>query len=251
MPVRSVYLVAECQRRGLLSKEAGDEVLAKREKIIKAAMRKQAAELVGSIMRAQVVKQASIAKEAGRLGDAYDALTGARNAAKGGKGAAEAMGFAESFKRGGMGQGGGWGDVTANLTKFLGLAGLTAGATAGIQGILRNSRDKEMNKQIEASYVAMFDEHPKLKEIQEAQPGKVEKHFGVLARYAPSMAADPTVAGEWVKATALQGQVDPAAVKNLAETQRRIDEVNEGRNGIRGLAPIKATDIAKASLLGH
>ena len=213
----SLELLAECQRRGYLSKEAAAEVLATRERMIKAA----------------------------RMRRAFDFIRGIRKAPEPVK---KAPGFLEKMRRGGATAGdeaakGGWSDVAANLAKMMALAGMTAGATAGVGSAMRHSRDKKLKKDIKSSYKEMFSEYPKLKEMDR---GRVQRHFGVLARYAPSMAADPTVAGSWVQSTTQMGQVNTGDIKNLAETQRRIDESKE--TGGLNTAPLKAGEFATKAM---
>jgi len=226
MPMSSLELVAACQQKGFLSKEAAARVLEQRELLIKEAMRKAAAGFFGAL-------RSRPASKAGKVG----------------------KGFLERLKVGGrtpipehMGETS-WTDVTANLAKMMALAGMTAGATAGIGGLMRHSRQLQDNKSIATSYTKMFDEYPKLKEIEDERPGLVQRNFGVLARYAPSLAAEPSVAGAWVQSTALMGHIDANSIKNLAETQRRIDEVHEGRKPFK-FAPLRATEFAAKAMMG-
>jgi uncharacterized membrane protein YgcG len=72
----------------------------------------------------------------------------------------------------------------------------------------------------------MFNETPALANLD---PQKVTRHFDVLARYAPSLASDPTVAGAWVKGTVQMGHIDATAVERLGATQALIDRHHEGR----------------------
>lgn len=215
----SLELLAECQRQGYLSKEAAAEVLEIRERLIKRAMRGAALKWLRGVRRTPPPP-------------------------------AKAPGFIEKMRHGGQTLGSrqptadvGWSDVAANLAKMMALAGMTAGATAGIGGLIRHSQDKKLKKEIESSYGKMFTEYPKLKEMDR---GRVQRHFGVLARYAPSMAADPTVAGSWVQSTTQMGQVNTGDIKNLAETQRRIDEAHD-RSGFK-TAPLKAGEFATKAM---
>lgn len=222
MPVGSLDLIAECQRRGMLSKEAAARLIRQREDIIEAAMRKQAALLV------EAMRNAPDPDELDKAAGIFD-FGRARSAAK------KSEGFLSKLKSGGLtggGKGGGptgWDDVGLNLTKMLGLAGLTAGASAGIGGILRHRRDKKMQGDIEASYREMYNQNPRLKEIDEQHPGKVEQRFGMLAKFAPSLAAEPAVAGHWIQTSIHQGVISPGEIRTLAETQQRIDEMKETR----------------------
>ena len=254
MTKSSLQLISECQGRGLLSKEASTELLQKREQIIKLAMRSAAKKLFGSIRKAGPPPE----KAKGGILARITGSAGMRQA-----GPASAPPVKQSFKDklmvggltgGGPGRDGapahsaGWGDVAANLGKMMALAGMTAGATAGIGGLMRHSKDKKLRKDIDLSYKKMFIEHPGLKDVEEHDPGRVRRHFGVLARYAPSLAADPTVAGTWVQATAQIGQINTGDIKNLAETQSRIDDAREERGGVQ-LAPMKVTEFATRAML--
>lgn len=228
MAKSSLNLIAECQRRGLISKEAAAQLLSEREELLKYAMRGAAKRMFGALRggKSPAMEAAAAAPAVGKnLRDklSVGGLTGVGK----GEGAAQ------------------WKDVAANLGKMMALAGLTAGATAGIGGVMRHSKDKKLRKEIDRSYGKMFDEHPSLKDIEEHDPGRVRRHFGVLARYAPSLAADPTVAGTWVQATSQVGQINTGDIKNLAETQSRIDDAREDRGKI-SIAPMKIGDFHKA-----
>jgi hypothetical protein len=229
MAKSSLQLIAECQKRGLLSKEAAASLLEQRERLIKEAMKKQAGLFFKSLRAAPSPDKAKVAK-----GFWEKLKIGGRTPARMGKEGPEAVA--------------GWSDVAANLGKMMALAGLTAGATAGIGGLMRHSKDKKLKSEIDSSYGKMFDEHPRLKEIEENDPGRVRRHFGVLARYAPSLAADPTVAGSWVASTAQLGQINTGDIKNLAETQRRIDEARED-HGVMRMAPMKAGEFAAKAMM--
>lgn len=209
----SLELLDECERRGYLSKQAAAEVRQVRKRLIKQAMGRSVASLLGKLRKAPTPPPK------------------------------KAAGFMEKMRTGALtkneGQSG-WSDVTANLAKMLALAGMTAGASAGISGLQRHSKDKALRAEIDTSYKKMFSEYPKLKEMDR---GRVQRHFGVLARYAPSMAADPTVAGSWVQSTAQMGQVNTGDIKNLAETQQFID-----RGAYRGGDSAGATDFAAKAL---
>jgi hypothetical protein len=229
MAKSSLHLIAECQQRGLISKEAAAKILSDREQLLKQAMRGAAKRLFGAMRGGKhPAHEAAEALPAvgKRMRDkmSIGGLTGV-----GGKSESRAQ----------------WSDVAANLGKMMALAGLTAGATAGIGGVIRHSKDKKLRGEIDKSYNKMFVEHPGLKDIEEHDPGRVRRHFGVLARYAPSLAADPTVAGTWVQATSQVGQINTGDIKNLAETQSRIDDAREDRGKI-SIAPMKISDFSKA-----
>jgi hypothetical protein len=227
--VKSVQLLAECTSRGLLSKEAAEQVELVRVRLIKQALQKEAI----SFFRGLRSKADDIAKATPTPKGILDKLrTGGRTGV-------------EAVKDG---SGPGWSDVGLNLAKMMALAGMTAGATAGVQGIMRHSRDKKVEGDIHSSYSQMFNEYPKLKELQESAPGRLERHFGVLAKFAPSLAADPTVAGSWLQNSMQTQYIGPSDVKALAETQSRIDEMHEQRHGTRGITGLKAGEFAAKAM---
>lgn len=235
----SIRLLVECEKKGFLSKEAAVQVLEKREQIVRSALRKQASAFFVSLFKAP-----SLEKDAG-IGSA---LFGARTTGSTGRG------LLSRFREGGATGPGTvqapWKDVGSNLAKMLALAGLTAGATAGIGSIMRHSRDQKMQAEIESSYGRMFDEYPKLKEVDERRPGAVQRNFGILAKFAPSLAAEPSVAGAWVHNASELGQVPVDSIKGLAETQRRIDEAAEGRHRMTPkLAPMRAGEFVTKAML--
>jgi hypothetical protein len=240
MPKSSLQLIAACQRQGLISKEASADLLRQRDQIIKQAMKKHAGNFFKSLkaLGGAAGKGGRELPTAAPKGNSF--LAKFRHAGKTPL-RESAEGVAQSPP--------GWGDVAANLGKMMALAGMTAGATAGIGGLLRNSKDKKLKREIDVSYKQMFKEHPRLKDLEEDDPGRVRRHFGVLARYAPSLAADPTVAGSWVSATAQLGQVGASDIKNLAETQARIDDSRESR-GPMAMAPLKAGEFAAKAMMG-
>jgi len=141
--------------------------------------------------------------------------------------AEKAAGWTESAKGMLTGEAGaGWRAAASHIGKMVALGGALAAAGAGVTGLIRHSRDKRVRREIESSYKQMFNETPGLDQMDKT---KVVRHFGVLARYAPSIAADPTVAGAWVKSTIQMGHVDADIVNKLSSTQAIIDRHHEGR----------------------
>lgn len=206
MAASSNNMIDALEAGGLFSKEAAFQVRAVRDRLIKQAIRKEAG-LVDSFLNKM------------------------RNAPPP-KGFWEGLG--DKMKSGGLTSGtsgtasvAGWSDVSANLIKMLGLAGLTAGATAGAGILQRHSRTKKENADIASSYKQMFVEYPRL---AEHDPHKIEMHFGIIAKFAPSLAADPIVAGSIVNSSAAMDVIDAATIKVLAETQQRVDEARDGRS---------------------
>jgi hypothetical protein len=206
----SLSLVKDLEARGLLTKEAAQAVVVKRERVIRDALYKEA-------------------------GGFFNTLRGMGEKPKGG---GLLSSIASKFSHGGMSPapekgGAGWGDVTSNIGKMLALAGLTAGASAGVTGILRHGRDKKLRQDMETSYKKIFEEEPRL---QDYPPGRVERHFSILAQFAPSLAADPTVAAAFVNSSLGAGYIDPKTIEGLAAAQNKIDEMHE-RHSMSGAAP--------------
>jgi hypothetical protein len=208
----SLELARRLYQEGTFTKEAALDVLRARERLIKQALAAEAHKLWANLGR--------LSKEAGWLGR--------------GTAAAAKSGFFDKLRSGGLtprGEGGQWSDVGANLLKMLGIAGLSAGVTAGASALLRHRQDRALQGDIDRSYAKMFDEYEDLKRLP---PEQVQRHFDVLARFAPSLAANPTVAGSFVTETTTRSLLDPKTIQTLAETQRRIDEMHERRSPFGG-----------------
>lgn len=202
--MNSLQLAVECHKKGLLTKEALDEVLLARERLIREAMQKEAGTLFSAVRGMKP-------KANGFLSGVMRGLKNEkRYVAKPGK---EMM---EAPKE--------WPEVIGSLGRLAAAASLATGLVAGGSKIMRHREEKGLQKDIENSYRDMFKEYPKLEDLDRH---KVQRHFGVLARYAPSLAANPTVAGSWVQSTAQMGYVEPASIKNLAETQAEIDQQSQ------------------------
>ena len=204
--MNSLKLAARCHQHGLLSKEAFADVLRVREQLIKEAISRQAAtRFFGR----------------GREGAADFMAKLKKGLGFGGMAKATAKGKIEPLS---------WPEVTGNLVRLLAGGaviggGLTAGSAA-VSSLTKHRKDKSLQADIEKAYPKMLQEYPKL---QEMDRGKVSRHFGVLARYAPSLAADPMVAGSWVQSTTQMGYIDTDAIKRLSDTQSAIDKASEGR----------------------
>lgn len=216
--MNSIELTRALHRKGYLSKEAAIKALKERDKLVKEALFRE------SLI---FFKEAGIRDFLGKL-------------RIGGK-TPEAIGKAGNIK-----PGPGWTDVGANLTKILALAGLTSASAAGIHAIQGHHRDKKLQGEIADSYVQMKREFPR---IQEMDQDKVRSHFEVLSRYAPSLAANPTVAGGFVSANVNRGMIDPAMIKTLAQAQETIDKVR-GHHKPQGLPFSAATGLAQSAMAG-
>lgn len=230
----SLRLVIECHQRGLLTKEAAESVLERRNALIRTAMRKVAGDLVSAIRNLEVEETTK------------EAAGGFLGAARGGGG-----GFLSKLKSGGISRGGSWGDVTSNLAKMMALAGLTAGATSGVSALMHHSRDKKLRGRVQDSYKQMFTEFPELNEMKESPEGSrmIERNFGILAEVAPSLAAIPAVAGTWIRSKGIQQRMDPQDIAGLADTQRKIDEMHEARrHGGPSIAPLQLHSLVPGAM---
>jgi hypothetical protein len=230
----SLQLLAECQLQGLLTKEAATEILELREAVVKRARMEKAAGLISSMRGAG-------SKVKGGLGEFWG-------------------GFKRSFGHGRPTTGGGrpviegkvtqpgthWSDVAGNMAKYIMLGGLAVGGAAGAKALIQKPGQRRERKEIEKSYKQMFQDHPKLGEFDRH---KVQRHFGVLARYAPSMAADPVVAGTWVKDKMEMGHIAAADIKLLAETQSQINKVKESKALFAPGAFRTGTDLAGKAMI--
>lgn len=199
----SIKLAAHCYTKGLLSKEAMDEVLCVRERLIKEAISAN----IGTSVAGGAKKATSF------LGKMRKSLgLGSIEKTRGGTGASPGLE---------------WSQTVGNLVKLLGAGAALQGGAAAVGGIIRHRQDNELKGQIKNSYTEMLKVHPKLQELNRSD---VSRNFGVLARYAPSIAADPTVAGSWVANATMTGHVDPVSIKQLSETQNAIDRAHQERS---------------------
>jgi len=221
----SVTLTARCYKEGLLSKEAAQEVLAVRERLIKEAIARKVASRFGAAGKAIGEGEGFLARLKGSLG-----MGGAVKKTKSGDSSALE-----------------WPHVVGNLVKLLGAGAALQAGSAGVHGLLVHRKDQQLKGQIEDSYGKMMKEYPKL---QEMDKGKVTRHFGVLARYAPSLAADPMVAGSWVQSTAQMGYIDTDAIKRLSDTQTAIDRAHEERSLLQPGQFGKGMQIAQTAMGG-
>lgn len=267
MALSSLELTRRCVASGLLSKEAADEVLHIRQRLYKKAMAEKAAGVFGEIgRRLRGTASAAAHKSSGFIDDlknqlGFAGMTGAKQPV-------HAAGAAEYVKKlnpiTGMMEmelvpiGGtvikdlpkkpkSWGELTGDLAKMLALGAGLQGTGMAVTGLMRHSRDKEMRRDIEKSYKDMFAETPSLANLD---PKKVTRHFDVLARYAPSLAADPTVAGAWVKSTVQMGHIDTSSVERLGATQAMIDRHHEGKALFQPGHFPAAMNIARAAMGG-
>ena len=232
MALSSIELASRCHQRGLLSKEAMDDVLRTRSRLIKEALAKEAGSLFKNLGErvsgafAHAGPHDPLGRSATPAGEllssvkkhlGFGGMSGPTPViARTGKDAGKVIGR-EPLS---------WAGAGANIAKMLALGGALAAGSAGAHGLMRHSRDKKLRNEIENSYGQMFHETPGLDNLDK---DKVRRNFGVLARYAPSIAAEPVVAGAWVKGTVQMGHIDADAVNKLSATQAIIDRHHEGR----------------------
>ena len=217
----SVKLAARCYNKGLLGKEAFEDVPQIRERLIKQAI-------------ARKVTGVFVGRASGKSGAFFG-------------------GMKKSLLGGGQAKVGKectvrqlhWNDAVGNLVKLLAAGAALQGGASAYSGLTMRRKDKAMKGRIKESYGKMLKEYPDLGDLDK---GKVSRHFGVLARYAPSLAADPLVAGSWVKSTAGMGYIDPDAIKRLSDTQSSIDKTHEGRSLIRPGEFGKSIQLAQSAM---
>ena len=224
MPLSSLDLIIACQQRGYLSKEASASVLRVRQQLIKKAMGKYAIN-VFKAFRSAPSTTASAVKTKGSGGLLSKFRSGSRTGAP---------------------DSAAWSDVTANLAKMMALAGMTAGATAGLGAFMSHRSQKKKDDAIAQSYKEIIKDVAELSAPDAKK--NTQRNFGVLARYAPDLAAEPAVAGTIVHSMNLMGSIDIPFIKNLAETQGRIDDMKEKRKTVR-MSPMKVTDFAAKAML--
>lgn len=197
----STELLHHCVKKGLLSKEAADRVQQHRKELVKEAWGRWAAQLLREPMD----------KEAGFWGDLKKGLS------RGGiKGKPKNAGYPST-----------WGDTLASFGKMFGLGASFAGGGAALDYGLSRMQGGVKDSDIKQSFKVMLQEFPEL--IQERNPNIVKAHFGVLQQYAPDIAANPIVAGSFVKETTRQGGVHVANIKQIVDAQRSISEAKGGR----------------------
>lgn len=102
------------------------------------------------------------------------------------------------------------------------------GAGAAVESFTDRARRKKLRQEVVLSRETMFDKNPELKENREL----ANEAFDVLERYAPSMAASPTVAGTFVRQTLNQGgyesvPVEPVQVKSLIESELSREKAHD------------------------
>lgn len=199
-------LLDDLRERGMLTKEAAAEIAELRAMYLKKTLEKTASDIF---------------KSAGLFSSGLDAAQQGRGL----------KGFLSGFRHGGLGPAKdrlatttGWGDVASNLAKMIGLAALVAGATGGTSALLKHQKDKSLQKDIKESYRQMFKEMPRVQDLYEKDPHRVDSFFQILAKYAPSMAANPIVAGTFVQETSPEQRIGADTLKMLSEVQNRIDE---------------------------
>lgn len=230
----SLKMIGELEARGVLTKQAGHRLRLQRQTMIRN-------ELV---------------KEAGKLGrllsDAKDAFVNKGHAfANKGMGAADrtlgpAM-YRLSRERTDAGGSLGMGHAGANILKLMALAGMATGASAGINAGINHSRDKKLNGEIENSYGQLLAENP---DLAKRDPELVRKHFEVLSRYAPSLAANPTVAASMIGESSFKGGMGGQTVKMMTDIQSQIDRIHQGRSAFGDSPVLKHLPVAASAIRG-
>ena len=108
-----------------------------------------------------------------------------------------------------------------NIAPLLGLAALvTAGSSAAKVG-LGLLGDMKTRKELEDSYAGIFQEYPDLKESK----SQTSKYFDMMAKYAPSLASNPIIAGTWIKQMMNMNVVDPKNIHALISAQSDWEDI--------------------------
>ena len=222
--MNSLQLIVECHKRGYLSKEAAEDVLQVRDRLIKEAFTRQARRLVLELI------DGHFEKEAGPKIPGASLISSLRGKAK------SALGGIKDPV---------WAAATSNLAKLLAFGGGISAGGAGITAIQHSREDKALRKKIEKAYPAMLKLHP---DLNEHDPQRVRRNFQVLATYAPSLAANPVVAGTWSVEHAQRGRIAPQEIKALAETQTAIDRSAERQHIMAHPAARNIIGMATASM---
>ena len=117
-----------------------------------------------------------------------------------------------------------------NLLPIAGLAGIAAAGSTAAKFIASSAADAKLKNEVGRSYSQVFDQYPELKEDKD----EATKHFNVMAKFAPALAANPLVAGTFIKGTMNMGHIGPETVRMLIEAQRSWEDIRERRSPVAG-----------------
>lgn len=112
-----------------------------------------------------------------------------------------------------------------------------------IKDMLAKNKAKHESERILSE---ILDENPELK-----KDSKIVEHFGVLQRYAPQTAAmNKPIAEALLKKMNQWGQIDPATMKQLIETEgSHLENIGvKGRGKGEGFKPLQAGDLAAIAM---
>lgn len=231
----SLQLIGELEEKGVLTKQAGHRLRLQRTTLIRNELVKEAGKLGRLLGDAKELLFHGGTRAKERVVDMANHRLGP---------AAYRLGKAEREEGGALGMG----TAGLNIMKLMALAGMASAASAGINAGIRHGRDKRLNSEIESSYGQLGAENPDLaKRMSDADPAKAQaardsarKHFEVLARFAPSLAANPTVAASILGETIMRGPggMDANRVKLMTDIQRSIDAIHKDRSAWGGDSPI-------------
>lgn len=102
-------------------------------------------------------------------------------------------------------------------------ATILTGGAAGIAALSDLGRRYALSRKHDESFKQMMEENPDIAH----DPSMAKKHFDIMAKFAPDLAANPTIAGGHVRQVMEMGNVIPAdTVKNLAAAQKTYNESN-------------------------
>lgn len=216
--ISSLALLQRLQKQGVLSKEAAAEILKQRDQIIKRELSKEAASIFSKLRRGKQIRKKL--KEKKRPVSVIDRIK-----------TPDKTPFPSKKKTEETSR---WSDVTLNLGKLLALAGMTAGASAGISGVQNVLSERALRSKLEDSFqgtrrMVRGGEagNPNAVAAMDMEPGRVRQYFDTFARYAPTLASDPIVATSYIRSRADTPFVAVDEIARLAEMERAVRRAKE------------------------
>ena len=128
----------------------------------------------------------------------------------------------------------------ATLGKLLGQAALTGAAALGAEAIYNFGRKALAAVDFSTNYRKMISANP---ELRNEDSQKVMDRYRILATYGPTIAADPMVAGSWVRQTLEFPLVSPTVLKEVVDVESKARE-------LMGTGPASRM-VASKAMAGH
>lgn len=222
---RSLKMLVDCQRSGLLSKKASEQIYREREKLLMESMIKSAAGFFDS---------------GGLMGAAKRVMHGNPQ---------QKPGFLRSLLQGGLSTSKNpdtaWSDVASNMGKLLAVAGLTAGTLTGAglaaDAVRGKIRRDDMNESFEKVLMA-----PSIQDAIQRGEGvskdSVRRDFDIIATFAPSLAKSPDVATALISGSmysnGTSGMSGPDMIQKLTAIQASVSKAKHDDRGSSTLRPM-------------